>query len=99
MGYESNITSKGQVTIPKRIRDLLGLEPGQRVMFELDGEGRVRILSAEAAEEARRAEFAKRMKQAEEAFAGNWAYAELSTDEYMDLVREPLQPFERDADE
>jgi AbrB family looped-hinge helix DNA binding protein len=99
MGYESNITSKGQVTIPKRIRELLGLEPGQRVMFEMDGEGRVRILSAKAADEARRAEFSERMKQAETAFAENWAYPQLSTDEFMDLVREPLQTFERDPDE
>jgi antitoxin PrlF len=35
----SKITSKGQTTIPKRIRDELGLEPGDRVQFVLkDGE-------------------------------------------------------------
>lgn len=35
----SKITSKGQTTIPKRIRDELGLEPGGRVQFVLkDGE-------------------------------------------------------------
>lgn len=31
------ITSKGQVTIPKRIRDEAGLLPGQEVEFELSG--------------------------------------------------------------
>jgi AbrB family looped-hinge helix DNA binding protein len=31
------ITSKGQVTIPKRIRDELGLKPGDRVLFVLRG--------------------------------------------------------------
>lgn len=39
----SKITSKGQVTIPKYIRDDLGLLPGAEVEFFLgDGEVRVR---------------------------------------------------------
>ena len=37
------ITSKGQVTIPKELRDRLGLLPGTEVEFlEEDGEARVR---------------------------------------------------------
>lgn len=32
------ITSKGQVTIPKHIRDQLGLLPECEVIFEIDGE-------------------------------------------------------------
>lgn len=40
---DATITSKGQVTIPKEIRDRLGLEAGQEVEFELDdGEVTVR---------------------------------------------------------
>jgi AbrB family looped-hinge helix DNA binding protein len=35
----SKITSRGQTTIPKRIREQLQLEPGDRVLFlERDGE-------------------------------------------------------------
>jgi antitoxin PrlF len=30
---DSTITSKGQVTVPKRIRDELGVKPGDRVTF------------------------------------------------------------------
>jgi len=37
----SKVTSKGQVTIPKPIRDALGLEPGDRVDFRLSSEGEV----------------------------------------------------------
>ena len=32
-----SVTSKGQVTIPKRVRDALGIEAGTRVKFEAQG--------------------------------------------------------------
>ncbi len=31
----ATVTSKGQITIPKRVRDQLGLKPGSRVEFVL----------------------------------------------------------------
>ena len=37
----SKITSRGRVTIPKPIRDALGLAPGDRVGFRISTEGRV----------------------------------------------------------
>ena len=37
----STVTSKGQITIPKQIRDLLRLEPGDRVQFQVDRQGQV----------------------------------------------------------
>jgi antitoxin PrlF len=37
----TNVTSKGQVTIPKPIRDRLGIVPGNTVDFELASDGRV----------------------------------------------------------
>jgi len=37
----TKITTKGQVTIPKRLRDHLGLKPGSSVEFELAADGRV----------------------------------------------------------
>jgi antitoxin PrlF len=37
----TRITTKGQVTIPKRLRDHLGLKPGSSVEFELAADGRV----------------------------------------------------------
>jgi len=35
------MTSKGQVTIPKRVRDYLGLKPGAEVDFECTEGGKV----------------------------------------------------------
>jgi antitoxin PrlF len=36
----AKLTSKGQVTIPKAIRDQLGLKPGSRLEFYIDEHGR-----------------------------------------------------------
>jgi antitoxin PrlF len=33
---KSTVTSKGQVTIPKSIRDTLGIGPGARLIFRLE---------------------------------------------------------------
>jgi AbrB family looped-hinge helix DNA binding protein len=35
----TSVTSKGQVTIPKRVRDALGITPGSKVEFDLAGGG------------------------------------------------------------
>ena len=35
-GMKTTISEKGQVTIPKRLRDRLGLRPGQVIDFEED---------------------------------------------------------------
>jgi AbrB family looped-hinge helix DNA binding protein len=45
----TTITSKGQVTIPKHIRDALGLRPGSAVDFAVDDAGRVVIVPAKRA--------------------------------------------------
>jgi antitoxin PrlF len=41
---QSAITSKGQATIPKPIRDHLGLKPGDRVKFFIQPDGHVVML-------------------------------------------------------
>ncbi|WAC23892.1 AbrB/MazE/SpoVT family DNA-binding domain-containing protein [Blastomonas sp. SL216] len=65
MTYQSNMTSKGQVTVPKDIRDALGLEPGQAVAFEIDADGNARIMRANGPDqvEAKKAEFLNRLKE------------------------------------
>ena len=37
----ATMTSKGQITVPKEIRDRLGLEAGRRIDFEIDRSGRL----------------------------------------------------------
>lgn len=39
----ATITSKGQVTIPKKIRDKLGLKPGDKLDFEIDKQGKIEV--------------------------------------------------------
>ena len=42
----ATVMSKGQITIPKDIRDLLGLSCGDRVTFIVDGSDSVRLVNA-----------------------------------------------------
>jgi antitoxin PrlF len=37
----ATVTSKGQITLPKEIRDRLKLEPGTRINFAVDASGQV----------------------------------------------------------
>lgn len=39
----SKLTSKGQTTIPKSIRDALKLKPGDRIEFTIIGDNRVQL--------------------------------------------------------
>jgi len=42
----STLTSKGQTTVPKEIRDHLNLQPGDRIEFVIEQDGRVVIVPA-----------------------------------------------------
>jgi antitoxin PrlF len=53
MRMESAITIKGQATIPKAVRDYLGLKPGDRVKFFLHPDGSVVLLPKVPARELR----------------------------------------------
>lgn len=52
---DGTVTSKGQVTIPKRIRDELGLSAGTDVEFVLEADGTLQIRPKEPALERLRA--------------------------------------------
>ena len=42
---ESTVTSKGQITIPKAVRERLHLEPGDKVYFDVQKDGSVSMLT------------------------------------------------------
>lgn len=42
----TRMTSKGQVTIPKEVREYLGLKPGSAVSFEVGADGDVIVRPA-----------------------------------------------------
>ena len=95
MKHENNLTVKGQVTIPKDIRDALGLLPGKPVRFEMDRDGTARIVPAVKADASRKEQFRARLREAQTIFKANDAFPGMTTDDYMALLREPLQDFER----
>ena len=53
------VTSKGQVTIPKKVRDLLGLVAGSAVDFEVSGEREVTLRPAGRRSRRRKSQFGK----------------------------------------
>jgi AbrB family looped-hinge helix DNA binding protein len=48
----TKLTTKGQVTIPKRLRDHLGLQSGSSVEFEFAADGRVFLKTRQPASES-----------------------------------------------
>jgi antitoxin PrlF len=72
----TTVTTKGQVTIPKPVRDRLGIKPGTAVEFELAPDGRVILFEASG----------RRPVSRFEALRGR-AGKGLSTDEIMALTR------------
>ena len=72
----NRVTRKGQVTIPKRVRDHLGIEPGSVVEFEVGPDGRILLVKACAASEPSR--FAR---------IRGTATVKITTDELMALTR------------
>lgn len=85
------MTSKGQVTVPKDIRDALGMLPGRLVRFELDDDGGARITRV-ATDDAKveHEEFRERLLAAQAIFKANDAFPGMSTDEFMAMIREPF---------
>jgi AbrB family looped-hinge helix DNA binding protein len=41
VALEATVTSKGQITLPKALRERLGLKRGSRIRFRLDAHGRL----------------------------------------------------------
>lgn len=70
------VTSRGRITIPKRLRDLLGIGPGSMFEFQRAADGRIVLVAA--GKKARPSRFAR--------LRGH-AGPGLSTDEIMAMTR------------
>jgi antitoxin PrlF len=55
----TNLTTKGQVTIPKKVRDYLGLKAGAPVTFQRLDNGEIAIRAAKITKKPRASKFAK----------------------------------------
>jgi AbrB family looped-hinge helix DNA binding protein len=55
----TNLTTKGQVTIPKKVRDYLGLKAGAAVTFQRLDNGEIAIRAAKVAAKPRPSKFGK----------------------------------------
>jgi AbrB family looped-hinge helix DNA binding protein len=74
----TTVTSKGQVTIPKHVRDAMDIRPGTKVVFELNKDGDRVLRKCGPARKRRRDRF--------EAVLGT-ADIKWRTDELMALLR------------
>lgn len=77
----THVTSKGQVTIPKKVREHLGIRPGTAVDFEPGPDGRVMLVKKTG-----RAGGAKRKPSRFGALRGS-ATVRMSTRQIMALTR------------
>ena len=74
----TTVTSKGQVTIPKPVRDRLNIKPGSQIEFELAADGRVVLVKAGRKVSPPRSRFDRILGS---------ATVDMTTDEIMALMR------------
>ena len=74
----TSMTVKGQVTIPKRVREAAGLKPGSRVEFRVNRDGHVELHKATVRRSAKPDRFERALGKAQ---------IKWRTDELMALLR------------
>jgi AbrB family looped-hinge helix DNA binding protein len=76
----TTVTSKGQVTIPKHVRDAMDIRPGTKVIFDVNGDGEVVLRKSMRAKPRRPDRFERAIGSAQIKLG-------CSTDEYMEWLR------------
>ncbi len=79
----STVTSKGQITLPKSLRDRLGLQAGAQVDFVVNADGEVVLQPAKKP----MAEAAKAYRAALLSVSGSADKRFATTDEFMRFIR------------
>ncbi len=82
---DGNMTSKGQVLIPKHLREHAGLVPGGEITVGLNADGQVVVVPRRA--EETREERKARIRAQIESVVGTLHTGFATTDQYMDVVR------------
>jgi AbrB family looped-hinge helix DNA binding protein len=76
----TTLTSKGQVTIPKRIRESMDLKPGSRLVFDVNEVGDIVLRREDGVLPTGLTDIEKLIGSAPIKWEG-------TTDEYMELIR------------
>ena len=82
------VTTKGQVTIPKEIRDRLGIVPGSEVEFVATEDG-VHLVAVN--QNLSQEESSRRFREALRGMAGTLDLGGMTTDEYIEWLRGPRE--------
>ncbi len=83
------MTSKGQVTIPKHIREKLGVQPGDDIGFREEGQA---VILENGNQKTAKSDFAEKIRKVQSLVAqmerdGRKAPLGVSTDKYIHMIR------------
>ncbi|RAZ83121.1 AbrB/MazE/SpoVT family DNA-binding domain-containing protein [Mesorhizobium hawassense] len=87
------VTTKGQVTIPKQIRDHLGIGPGSEVEFVATDEG-ARLVAIN--ENLSKEEATRRFRKTLAGMAGTLDLEGMGAEEYVEWLRGPREHLDLD---
>lgn len=87
------VTEKGQVTIPKDIRDYLGIVPGSEVEFVQEAE-KVRLIVSHGA--TAQEDRVRRFRESLLRMAGTADTGDMAGKEYVDWLRGPREDLDLD---
>ena len=90
------LTSKSQMTVPKEIREDLGIGPGSNVAFEKNDRGEFVLVNLDTQRgESPGERMVRQLSELGQRLQRNKEFAGKSTDEYMELIR----GYSEDADD
>jgi antitoxin PrlF len=92
MTIQHRLTSKAQVTIPKDVRDELGMKPGDLVRFDRRPDGAITIAKGEEAPAETTEQKRARIRAAIASVRGTMDLGGMTTDEYMREIRGDWEP-------
>ena len=89
---QTNMTSKGQVTIPRDVRRAVGLVPGRPVLVEMNDRGEAVVRPAPVTEKTREeqvADMMTRIAEAQAMFRAQDQMPGIDADAFMLMMRGP----------